>query len=90
MCLSVHGGYLFPPHGFQRIPQDVPLRVSATWLLYIAGVRFVSALPERLAYGLGFLARNQYLQSQHPRRNQDGPQDHRRRNGPEAHAAEKP
>jgi hypothetical protein len=44
----------FPPHlqKLQRVNAQMPLRVSTAALLYIAAVRFMSALSERLAHFL--------------------------------------
>jgi hypothetical protein len=52
MNLSIHGGYLPPIDGFQRITQDMPLRMFAGAFLDIAGVRFVSQFPERYTHRL--------------------------------------
>lgn len=60
MGLSVHGGHLPPLNSFQHIPQNMPLWMSATGLLYVAGVSLVPPCPESLADLLRFFAGNQY------------------------------
>ena len=58
VCFTIHGTYYPTRYGSECVTEDMPFRMTAGRLLYITGVRFVSARPERLAYRLRFLASN--------------------------------
>nr|DAI65164.1 MAG TPA: hypothetical protein [Caudoviricetes sp.] len=58
MLYAVHCHDSPPFKSLQSISQNMPLRVSAGWILNIAGVGFVPTSPERFAYFLRFLTGN--------------------------------
>lgn len=55
MNLSVQRSHAPAFNGFESVTEDMPLRMPAKRLLYIAGVRFVPLCPESLANLLAFL-----------------------------------
>ena len=58
---AVHRYDLPTLNGLERIPENVPLRMSAGRLLNIAGVGFVAFCPKRFANFLRFLAGNKHF-----------------------------